>query len=105
MHASTDTLPAVFETEEYEFVPQKVRRVLLRDGQWHYVYRPEEKDRTELAKTLEHVRRKCDQLCRDKTDAEVCAALPQYIPLRQHPSRLAAKPFRTVLILGEQWAT
>jgi hypothetical protein len=103
MHASM-TLPGVLETEEYAFHPEKVRVVLLRD-KWHYVNRPTEKDRTELVKTLENIRRKCDALCRNKTDDEICAdsSLREYIPPRQHPERLTAKPFRTVLILGEQW--
>jgi hypothetical protein len=81
-----------------------VRRILLRDNQWHFVYKPTEADREELAKTLVHVRRKCDALCKGKTDAEVVEAMPGYFPGRQHPARLAAKPFRSILVQGERWA-
>jgi hypothetical protein len=103
MHASM-TLPGIFESEEYTFEPERVRAVLLRD-KWHYVYRVEEKDRKDLVKTLENIRRKGDQLCRNRTDDEICAdpSLRQYLPLRQYPERLSVKPFRTILIFGEQW--
>jgi hypothetical protein len=81
----------------------RVTRVLLRDGTWHSVYRIDvEKERAALAETLAHVRRKFDALCRNKTDAEVIAAFPAYVPYRQHPA-LRPAPLEAITIGGQRW--
>jgi hypothetical protein len=81
----------------------QVRRVLLRDGIWHSVYSIDiEKEQMELEKTLAHIRRKFDQLCRSKSDAEVIAAFPTYIPYRQHPA-MRPQPLEQITIHGQPW--
>jgi hypothetical protein len=88
-----------------EFTLSQVRRVLLKDGVWHSVYRPEQKDKNGLVTALENIRRKCDQLCKFKTDDEICKdpGLREYIPMRSRPERLGAKPFREIRLNGERW--
>jgi len=81
----------------------QVRRVLLRDGVWHDVYRIDEaKEQTALAETLARIRRKFEQLCRNKSDAELVAQFPQYIPYREHPA-MRPSPLRQITINGEKW--
>ncbi len=107
MATLTEVLTHLEETGQHDAINfDNVRRVLLRDSQWHAVYKATEADREELTKTLEYIRRRCSQLCRNKTDNEIQAepSLRELIPLRQRAERLAAKPFRTIVIQGERWA-
>jgi len=82
---------------------ERVTRVLLRDGVWHNVYRIDvKKEETALTETLSHIRRKYEQLCRNKSDAEVIATFPTYIPYRQHPAMRPA-PLQPITIGGQKW--
>jgi hypothetical protein len=100
-HLETGDPPSSPTNESIDF--GRVTRVLLRDGVWHSVYRIDaEKEQAALAETLAHVRRKFDQLCRNKSDAEVIAAFPTYIPYRQHPAMRPA-PLQRITIHGQKW--
>jgi hypothetical protein len=83
---------------------ENVRRVLLRDG-WHTVYRTTKAERDGLAVTLKNLRKKLDNPnpAHPKTDEEMIAEFPQFIPYAQNP-KLQPKPFRRVLLEGSPWA-
>jgi hypothetical protein len=91
-------------SDDYPIDFERVTRVLLRDG-WHVVYKTSEKDRAGLATTLKNLRRKLDNPDprNPKTDAEMIAQYPQFIPAKENPN-LQPRPFRTVTINGELWA-
>ena len=98
-----DRLEEIAESD-YELDCSNVTRVLLRDG-WHAVYKTTAEDRAALAVTLRNLRKKLDNPnpAHPKTDEEMIAQYPQFIPYRQNPG-LQPRPFRKVTIEGATWA-
>jgi hypothetical protein len=98
-----DRLEEIAESD-YELDCSNVTRVLLRDG-WHAVYKTTAEDRAALAVTLRNLRKKLDNPnpAHPKTDDEMIAQYPQFIPYRQNPA-LQPRPFRKVTIEGATWA-
>lgn len=89
---------------EYDLDYSRVVRVLLRDG-WHTVHKTTETDRSGLAVTIKNLRKKLDHPnpATPKTDEQMIAEYPQFIPYKQHPG-LQPHPFRKVTIEGATWA-
>lgn len=89
---------------DYELDCSNVTRVLLRDG-WHAVYKTTAEDRAALVVTLRNLRKKLDNPnpAHPKTDEEMLAQYPQFIPYKQNPG-LQPQAFRKVTIEGATWA-